>query len=278
MQSQTSRRVIFPNSFANFEDNCRNAFHSELAKHGTKFKIYRMPYGITSISERVRIDEENYSQLCEDMRNVAYLIPVILLWSYSKDKNGNSPNDRNYEDFQDVKSPGTRSSTSVSGTIKSTYKYICLACKHNFQNARSSINGCHILELEELQGLSAEEIDQLTEKCDLDEIDDPRNYIPLCTTCHNNFDYQRLGIELQNNKYLWQMKPELEQTAMPHSNNLYGILRGTEIPILRRYHPPPALLAHRQVRYIANISSRTKKRKVILSTISVFVAIDFIFM
>jgi len=210
---------------------------------------------------------------------VAYLMPVILLWSYSKDKNGNSPNERNYEDFRGVKSPGTRSSTSVSGKIKSTYKYICLACQHNYQNATSSMNGCHILELEELQGISVEEIEQLTEKCELDDIDDHHNYIPLCNTCHDNFDYQRLGIELQQNNeyYLWQVKPELEQTAMPHSNNLYGTLRGTKIPILRQYRPPPALIAHRRERYIANISSRTKKRKVILSTMSVFVAIDFIF-
>jgi hypothetical protein len=264
MQSQIIRRVVFPSTYAAFLDKCSKAFTCELSRYGKEFKTYRMPPGVAKIDDRQSINEENYARLCEDMQGSSILMPTILLWS--RIEAGNSQDECDYEDFQGFNSPSLRGSSTMSGKIKSKYEYHCLACKNDYQRAKSTINACRILEVEEVRNLSTNESRLKANNCGIFDIDDPRNYIPLCTTCHDHFEYQRLGIELKDGKYLWQVKPILEQPPMPHhpDNKVYGTLKGTEIEFTETARPPPKLITHRQERYNANISSRTKKRKIAL--------------
>jgi hypothetical protein len=267
MQSQTLRRIEFPSSYDAFKKSCSAIFYRELTNHGKEFKIYRFPPGVASISDRVPINnEETYLQLNEDfLYNTNVPIPVIYLWSIANNDEANeSPNQRDYENICNLKSPSQRGSLSTSARIKERYQYICLACKHDYINAKSSMHCCHILELEELQGLSLDEIDDVIKKCALYDINDHRNFITLCRICHNHFDHQKLGIELIDGKYVWQVKPALENTILPISSLCYGTLRGTELMIRKEMRPPPELIAHRHVRYVNNISSKAKKRKVTL--------------
>ena len=263
MQSQVIRRVIFPSSYATFRRNCANVFQCELSNHGSNFKAYTMPPGVAQISDRQLISEENYAHVCERMCSKTEPMPAIYLWSYDKD--GDSPNQRNYEDAVRVKSPSTRGSSVSAGKIKSIYDFCCLACKLDCRNSKGTMNSCHILELEELQGLGVDESQLLLLACGLESIDENRNLIPLCVTCYKHFDNQLLGIALVDSKYTWQVKPDLEQVTMPDLETPYGTLRGTEI-IFRTYSPPPQLIAHRHERFLANISSK-KKRKVSLRSI-----------
>ncbi len=262
MQSQTVRCVSFPDSYTGFRTLCAKVFECELSNYGREFKVYRLPPGVASIESRMLINEESYAQLCEDFRNPVLVKPSICIWSEREDSD--SPNQRNYEDYLSCESASQRGSTSVSERVMTQYKFRCQACRHDYTNAKQDLNGCHIVELEELQGQSIDDIEDLLEECRLDTIDDPQNLIPLCSTCHYYFDLQKLGIDQKDDKFLWLVKPEQEKIQLPHSDQLYETIKGTEIKPPHSIRFQYASIAHRRYRYDHDISSKKKgvKRKV----------------
>ncbi len=243
---------------------CASAFQCELFKHGRKFNVYRLwpPGGVASIESRILINEEFYAQLCEDFRNPVLVKPSICIWSERVDSD--SPNQRNYEDYLSYKSGSQSGSTSVSGRVMAQYKFRCQACRHDYTNAKQELNGCQIVEVEELQGLSSDDVADLLEKCRLETVDDPQNLIPLCCTCHYYFDLQKLGIDQTDDKFWWLVKPEQEKIQLPHSDQLYETIKGTEIKPPHSIRFQYASIAHRRYRYDHDISSKKKgvKRKV----------------
>jgi hypothetical protein len=264
MQAQCVRGIVFPSSYESFRKRCLRAFASELALHGKAFKIYRVPAVISaSFSDREKIDdEESYQQLYDEMCSKSGPFPNVYLWSVGN--NEENPTQRSYEDYSGARSADSRGGTSVSGHVKELNEFHCLACAYDCQHSQSTLDGCHILELEELK-VDDKQATALLEKCGIVSHDDPRNLIPLCKTCHNHFDFQRLGIELlTNSTYQWLVKPVLEDTRIPYNERPYKDLRGTKIVFARRGLRPPAdLIAHRLDRYTHNIISRdNKKRKV----------------
>lgn len=196
MQSQTFRRVTLKSTYEDFRTNCANVFECELSRHGKDFKVYRLPPGVANISDRQLISEDNYVQLREDiMLHTSTPMPSIWLWSLSTTAH-NIPNDRDYGNCWDESNPSL-SGSSIYEIIKKQYGYRCLACNYDFRTAQSKIAGCHILEMEEIQNLNYEDAIKLAHSCGIFDVEDPRNIIPLCTTCHDHFDCQRLGIQVK---------------------------------------------------------------------------------
>lgn len=264
MQSQRKHTFVdVPNSFEEFRKACAQAFVVELLTHGKQFKIYLFPsFHVNELSDRRRITADNYVELFTQWRRDSPTEPFIYIWSERPE--GNSPDAGFFErkDGSDRgRPPSLRgySTTDFRRNIKDAYGHRCLACGGDYKNAEGSLEVCHILELREITNVGVDEQNALLRKCDLTGVNDDHNFILLCKACHKQFDDQLLGIKGDGENYQWLVKPELEQTSLPHSQGTYGDLAGTQIQFM--FGPPmPKAIAHRYERYLKGIP--TKKRKV----------------
>jgi len=260
MQSQSVKRVRFPTSYAEFFNICLREFESELREHGHDFKVYRMPTLLAvDIEDRKLVNAENYEEVREEIMawDTSAAIPAVYLWSVGPGAKV-SPSQRKYEDFRGEMTASSRSGT-LSVRVRASNNFKCMACKGDYSLNMSALAAAHILELEELEGLSKEEIDALSDKCGIYNSEQINNFIPLCTACHTHFDFQQLGID---SNYRWLVKPELEGQRMPHGGT-YGDLRASELTFARpTLRPPQELINHRLERYWTGTTSRGKKRKV----------------
>ena len=246
MQSQVIRRLEFPKSYSAFLSKCASVFQCELAKYGSRFKVYRMPPGITSIESMDLIDEETYGRLYRDIHDLCSPITSVCIWSQYDDENSESEG------------------TPVSKKVKERYKYRCQACQHDYTNAKMALNACRIIERQELQYLSLDEQEALLEECRLDTVDDPQNCIPLCITCQHYFDSHKLGIDVKDDKFYWLVKPDQERVQMPHSDKRYRTIKGQLIKTPYSIMFKNASIAHRRQRYDNDTTNkRGLKRKVI---------------
>lgn len=185
---------------------------------------------------------------------------TINIWSENHE--GNSPEADLFERKQNSdreRPPSSRgyANTEFKQTLKELYQFRCLACKFQYKTAESSLEACHILEVEEVNHISVDDQILFLTKCGLVDIHDRHNFILLCTTCHIHFDKQLLGIRRDGEAYKWVVKPTLHETPLPHSPETYGTLVGTQIQF--PFGPPmPQVIDHRYERYVLGTSPKRK--------------------
>lgn len=270
MQSQQTRTIRVPDSFLELTVACAQLFRMELFLHGQKVKLYTFPNpSIGHLSERQRITEENYAeQLTEWRANADKPPPCIFVWSEGND--GTSPNEDYFrkKDASPVRSSPSSSRVSLSTLrlrVRQSSKFRCLACNHNYETAADSLELCHVVELDEVEHIDADAQVALFEECGLIHINDVQNLLLMCSTCHEKFDKQLLGIQIVGGTCRWVVKTALQSTRLPHSSDrTYGTLHDTEV-VFPYIVPGRKAIAHRyHNRFLTGISSRSKggKRKV----------------
>jgi hypothetical protein len=246
MQSERTSTIRCPNSFEAFRNACAGHFYIERLMYGAHLNVYHFPtFPVCHMSDGLRMTEENYAEAFASWQTKPLTTTSIYLWS-------ERPVD---DDDMEFYRP---SPSEFRREMLNRYDFCCLACKYVYKNTTSALEVCHILQIEETNGLCAEEQMDLIRKCDLVDIDDPHNFLLLCGTCHIHFDNHLLGIQRDRDAFRWVVKPTLEQTPLPHSTETYGTLLASNIRFPYA-SPMPRVIDHRYKRYIWGTKARKRK-------------------
>lgn len=120
--------------------------------------MYKFPSTVSArIGSRVLLNDNTYRELREvalDMETSAP-VPPVYVWSYDDKAKKTSPNQKDYEDFMGGSSATSSRSRSASSNVKKMQQYVCACCGKDFRLQQASMEGAHILELQEMEGLDS---------------------------------------------------------------------------------------------------------------------------
>lgn len=226
-------------TFQEFRVRIRTSFIEEITTK--KFRVYRLPHNLL-IEDRVLIEtEDNFRKCVELLNDPDEYPPELYIWNYEDEQSPQKlPENKIDEDCCSALSRDSKQSKMCKAKDNNT----CLCC-HFVGAGGFALKAAHIYEFGAHNGIKTGKgrAAQL-QKLNLIDINELRNMVTLCETCHNNFDAHKIGIHPADLR--WIVTDALRGlTDLAPSKEQYVTIHGKPVKFNESYKPPLQVLQER---------------------------------